>query len=147
MNQKSAQNESLLRILIVEDDQSARAYLTHMLPDTGTEIDFAIDGLTGVIEYSKRPYDLVIIDWSMPYMTGGEFVRRIDALTKKGILVRSKRSTKFLIFSSMQRLNLNIPRTEHLNFLGFLSKSQSPLKIKNTLEKYTNKILNELTHR
>lgn len=129
--------QQIIRVLIVEDDLTSRAILRHLLPDSGIEVVFAEDGLSAVIEYSRRPYDLIILDWSLPYMNGGQFLRRVDSMVKYGGIQKGKRNTNFLIFSSSSIVQLKIPRTEHLNYLGFVSKSHSPVKIKKSLEKHT----------
>lgn len=64
-------------ILIVEDNAINRSVLRDMLERLGHEISEAADGLEGLRMAQKNPFDLVIMDVSMPVMDGIESVRRI----------------------------------------------------------------------
>ncbi len=70
--------EESARILVVDDDEEARLMLRTMLEDEGHVVEEAVDGqaaldrLTGSIDYS-----LVILDLSMPRMSGAEVLGRL----------------------------------------------------------------------
>ena len=77
------------RVLVVDDNASAREILGTMAQTFGLEVDVARDGAEGLrlIAESDRkalPYDLVMMDWKMPVMDGVEAVRqmRSDTLSK-----------------------------------------------------------------
>jgi PAS domain S-box-containing protein len=71
-----------VRVLVVDDNASARNILTAMAKNFGLDVDAAQDGaealrLVAVADKNARPYDLVLIDWKMPSMDGVETVRRL----------------------------------------------------------------------
>ena len=71
-----------MRVLVVDDNPTARQFLFSVLDSFSFDVDTASDGkeaLGKIIAYSeeKRPYDMVIIDWNMPGMNGIETTKRI----------------------------------------------------------------------
>ncbi|CAA7616115.1 putative Histidine kinase [Magnetospirillum sp. LM-5] len=73
-----------LRVLVVDDNASAREILSSMAKGFGLEVDAAWDGrqaLEMVAAAKKRdlPYDLILMDWRMPVMDGVEAVQQLQA--------------------------------------------------------------------
>jgi signal transduction histidine kinase/DNA-binding response OmpR family regulator len=72
-----------VRVLVVDDNASAREILAAMARSFGLEVDAAWDGkqaLQMIAESEKKalPYDLVLMDWKMPVMDGVETVRQLQ---------------------------------------------------------------------
>lgn len=72
-----------VRVLVVDDNASAREILSTMARTFGLEVDVAWDGtqaLHMITEAEKKqlPYDLVLMDWKMPIMDGVETVQRLQ---------------------------------------------------------------------
>jgi PAS domain S-box-containing protein len=72
-----------LRVLVVDDNASAREILSSMARSFGLEVDVAWDGqqaLDMLAEADKKSlaYDLVLMDWKMPAMDGVETVRQLN---------------------------------------------------------------------
>lgn len=59
-------------ILIVDDDDSFRALVRHILEENGHEIREARNGQVGLTLYREKPTDLVITDILMPERDGME---------------------------------------------------------------------------
>ncbi|NPA95594.1 MAG: response regulator [Thermodesulfobacteria bacterium] len=57
-------------VLVVEDDDEVRSMLNDYLTFLGYETVTAADGLEGLNRIKERPYDLVITDIAMPYVSG-----------------------------------------------------------------------------
>jgi len=57
-------------VLVVEDDDEVRSMLNDYLTFLGYETVTAADGLEGLNKIKERPYDLVITDIAMPYVSG-----------------------------------------------------------------------------
>ncbi len=57
-------------VLVVEDDDEVRSMLSDYLTFLGYETVTASDGLEGLNRIKERPYDLVITDIAMPYVSG-----------------------------------------------------------------------------
>jgi PAS domain S-box-containing protein len=69
-----------LRVLVVDDNTSARDILSGMVRSFGLEADVAASGelaldMIGQAVSSERPYSLLLMDWHMPGMDGIETVR------------------------------------------------------------------------
>lgn len=87
-----------MRALLVDDSRAQRAFLRRMLATLGFEVIEAEDGQRGLATLqSAGPFDLALVDWNMPVMTGIDFVRQVksgganDAL--KIVMVTSETGT------------------------------------------------------
>lgn len=65
------------RILVVEDDEDVRTYLTTLLEDAGAEVYSASDGDAGVDAARVLHPDLITLDLSMPGRDGGEVLAEL----------------------------------------------------------------------
>ena len=70
------------RILVVDDNTSARDILVAMARSLGLDVEQAADGEQAVrkvaeADASGRPYGLVLLDWKMPSMDGAECARQL----------------------------------------------------------------------
>jgi len=72
--------ESLPSVLVVDDDADNCQNLTDILTDLGYRVDTAPDGPAGFALIQTRPYDVALLDYKMPGMTGLELHHRIKAL-------------------------------------------------------------------
>lgn len=64
-----------MRILLVDDSSYLRKHISKMVEALGYECDFAIHGQEAIDKLSAgEKYDLVLLDWNMPVMTGPEFL-------------------------------------------------------------------------
>ncbi len=73
--------ERKLRVLVVDDEPSARDVVTQYLRSDGHRVETACDGREAVQRYMSGRFDLVITDHGMPGMNGAQLadaVRRID---------------------------------------------------------------------
>jgi CheY-like chemotaxis protein len=65
------------RILLIEDDASVRASTKLLLNIDRHSVTEARDGAEGLALLAQQPFDLVVLDFFMPGMHGGEVARRI----------------------------------------------------------------------
>ncbi len=73
-----------LRVLVVDDSESARTVAAQMLRSWNCLVDTAVDGPTAlsawlIAQRSGKPYELVVLDWRMPGLDGIEVARRLFA--------------------------------------------------------------------
>ena len=66
-------------ILVVEDEEVMRDVLGSLLSAEGHQVDFAKTGEEGLDRFQQRPFDLVLLDVSMPGMGG---LRTLEELLK-----------------------------------------------------------------
>jgi two-component system sensor histidine kinase/response regulator len=81
----SAEELMGVRVLVVDDNATAREILSTMARRFGLEVDVARDGLEGLhmvqAAHAKQlAYEVVLMDWKMPVMDGVEAVRRLQSL-------------------------------------------------------------------
>lgn len=68
-----------LRLLVVDDDPSYRAYIAALTRRLGFWVDTAEDGESGLQRLAQGAFDIAVIDYQMPRLTGLETVARIRA--------------------------------------------------------------------
>jgi two-component system, chemotaxis family, chemotaxis protein CheY len=67
-----------LDVLVVEDNAFTRKVNRQLLLQLGIKtVHEAIDGVTGLDAIRRYDPDLVIVDWSLPFLTGAELVRMV----------------------------------------------------------------------
>jgi len=68
-----------LRVLVVDDEMSIRAFAERALRGAGYEVVVASDGPQALrlVEAQPRPFDLFIVDVVMPQMRGDELGRKL----------------------------------------------------------------------
>ncbi|WP_413205104.1 response regulator [Rhodospirillum sp. A1_3_36] len=74
------------RVLVVDDEESAAAYVRMVLDDMGVQnVIVATDGLDAMrrIEGQEKDIDLIICDWMMPNMSGLEFLQQVRSISPK----------------------------------------------------------------
>ena len=65
------------RILVVDDEEDVRTFLTTVLEDAGAEVLIAKDGEEAIAVAGKEKPDLITLDLSMPGRDGGEVYEAI----------------------------------------------------------------------
>jgi DNA-binding response OmpR family regulator len=66
-----------MKILIAEDDETARELIAEILQQDGYEVVQACDGANAWQEFGQSDFGVVISDWLMPETDGLELCRRI----------------------------------------------------------------------
>ncbi len=85
-----------MRILIIEDDREAAAYLVKAFREAGHVADHAADGLDGYAKASDADYDVLVVDRMLPKM---------DGLSLIGGLREQKIETPVLILSALGQVD------------------------------------------
>ncbi|MCJ8008377.1 response regulator transcription factor [Lederbergia wuyishanensis] len=67
------------KILVVDDEEILRMLIVDTLEDSGYIIHEAPDGLAALEQLQKENYDLMILDYMMPSMTGIEVLTHIPS--------------------------------------------------------------------
>jgi two-component system, OmpR family, response regulator len=81
-----------MRILVIEDDMEAAAYMTKGLKENGAVVDHMANGRDGLLMAASGVYDVIIMDRMLP---------GVDGLTILKTLRSSGNSTPVLILSAL----------------------------------------------
>jgi len=79
------------RILIVDDEEQIRRFLTITLRAAGYEVLQAVDGNSGIEQCITQQPDLVLLDLGLPDISGHEVIRRLREQLSMPIIVLSVR--------------------------------------------------------
>ena len=85
-----------MRILIIEDDADASAYLAKAFGEAAHAVDVAGDGLLGYAMAQESQYDVLIVDRMLP---------KLDGLSLIGGLRRQQIETPVLILSALAQVD------------------------------------------
>ncbi len=107
-----------LRVLVCDDNDTARMILTEMLESMMFKVTSVSSGHDAIEEIEKNGtgYDLVIIDWRMPGLDGLE--------TSKMILTRKKETPTIIMVTSFGREEI-ATRAHEIGIKGFITKPVS----------------------
>ncbi len=76
------ETKSKARVLVVDDEASARSGLEKLLTQEGYTVDCAEDGTEALALFAEAPADVVVTDLKMPRMDGIELLKQLRALDR-----------------------------------------------------------------
>jgi len=82
------------RILIVEDDAAMQYAISHALESEGFAVDVAGDGEAGLAAARGQDYDVVLLDWMLPKLSGIEVCRALRAESAVPIIMLTAKGTE-----------------------------------------------------
>lgn len=71
-----------MKILLIEDDKKISAFIVKGLKEEFMNVDHAFDGKDGLYLAEINRYDILIIDWMLPKLSGLEIIKK---LREKGV--------------------------------------------------------------
>lgn len=74
---EASSHRSVSYLLLADDNEDMRLMLRELFRASGHEVSMAADGLEALASVAEREPDLVILDHSMPHMSGMEVCRRL----------------------------------------------------------------------
>ena len=69
-----------MQILLVDDEAELTDPLSRILKREGYQVDIAHDGAAGSLLAIQKQYDLLILDWMLPYKSGLEICEELRSL-------------------------------------------------------------------
>lgn len=114
------------KLLLAEDEPVLRMLVVDTLEDEGYAIDEACDGEEAYHFIMSRHYDLVILDYMMPKMTGIEIIEKVRQFTEK-------ERVKILMLSAKSQ-QAEQDKVMAAGADGFMSKPFSPLELVDKVE-------------
>jgi DNA-binding response OmpR family regulator len=76
---RALSTDSSLEILVIDDDELARALLSDRLSARGFQVTQAGDGREALSLTEKRTFGVLLVDWQMPEMDGIELTQQLRA--------------------------------------------------------------------
>lgn len=108
------------KLLLVEDETVLRRLIAEYLSGEGFDVIEAADGLEGASLYSgHRPFDLVLLDLNLPYLSGVDVCRRIKAV----------QPSQPVLICSAAVLDWHVAELLELKVDQFLTKPYHPLDL------------------
>lgn len=71
-----------IRVLMVEDNQDHLDLCAEFLPSDNFFLDGAKDGREAMFKVKSNKYDIMVLDYRLPDITGADLLRQIRALDK-----------------------------------------------------------------
>jgi len=65
------------RLLVVEDEIDIAELLRHVLTKEGFQVGVAHDGLTALEAIRRERFDLIVLDWMLPELSGIDVLKEI----------------------------------------------------------------------
>lgn len=84
--------ESIIHILLVEDDEKLAALIARYLASHGVVVSRAMDGAQGLIESTRSHFDVVLLDVMLPAMNGLEVCRELRKRSAVPIIMLTART-------------------------------------------------------
>ena len=132
----------ILKVLIIDDEQGLRYGIARSLrnfsfipPDSDEEISFQADeagtGAEALAKLSKNEFDIALIDYKLPDMTG------IDILN---VIAEKKYALLSIFITAYASLDVAVCATKNGAY-DFLAKPFSPEELKNSVRKAASRII------
>jgi two-component system chemotaxis response regulator CheY len=105
-----------IKALVVDDSRIIRQIEISVFNKIGgVEIDEAVDGADALAKLTKKKYDIVLLDWMMPKMTGEQVLREI-----RGVAGLNKDTAVLMVTAEMERKKILSVAT--LGISGYITK-------------------------
>lgn len=93
----------MAKIIVIEDEQSLQTILEYDLEQQNHEVDLADDGAQGLEMIKQNQYDLAIVDWMLPNLSGVEIIQKVREFNKKiRIILLTARSDEMDIVKGLE---------------------------------------------
>lgn len=108
-----------MRLLVVEDEPGIANFLKQGLEEESYAVDVASDGNTGLNLAQTDNYDLLLVDWMLPGISGIELTQRFRKTNKKTpiIFLTAKDTVEETVFGLQSGANDYIKKPFHFEEL------------------------------
>ena len=114
------------KIMVVDDEEVLRMLIEDTLEDLdNVEIHTVENGLEALTKLSADPYDLVILDYMMPEMTGIEVLQQLD---------EEKKKTTAILMLTAKAQDVDRIRAVEAGARYFMPKPFSPMELLQIVE-------------
>lgn len=117
--------DTVSRALAIEDEEYNRIALGHVLRSLGYTVDWAVDGASALKFASTQQYDLVLTDWRLPDIEGGELCRRLVRVLP--------RPTPPIVAVTAYSTNEKLEEAKAAGMTGFVTKPVTKEKLERVI--------------
>lgn len=78
------------QVLVVEDESEIRELISLLLLRQGHRVQQCASALEGLDQLRKNSFDLIVLDWMLPNMSGIEFLKQLDGVKVPVLMVTAK---------------------------------------------------------
>src|SRR5215211_6637020 len=71
-------NTQVMRILVVEDEERLARLISRVLVEEGYAVETEANGRQALMRALADVYDLLIVDWMLPELSGVKLVKRLE---------------------------------------------------------------------
>ncbi|MEC1178977.1 response regulator [Metasolibacillus meyeri] len=115
----------MVKILVVDDEEILRMLIRDTLEDMGYEIDEAEDGQDALQKLARESYDVMLLDYMMPNLTGIEVIERLPQQIKEQLTI-------IMLTAKSQESDKQRVLDKGVDY--FMSKPFSPMKLAELVE-------------
>ena len=76
ISKQGQDNEGIMRVLVIEDEERLANFIRKGLTESGYAVDVSRDAEEGDFQASVNDYDLILLDWILPEMSGLELAQK-----------------------------------------------------------------------
>ena len=116
------------KVLIVDDEEDIRTLIKNLLENEGYDVSAARNGKECLAELRKKKFDLILIDFFMPRMSGRELAEKIRNDPKL-------KDAKFAFLTAAQFGGMGKKELNKLNSLDYITKPFSNKDLKERIKK------------
>ncbi|RYV04235.1 histidine kinase [Shewanella sp. OPT22] len=73
-----------IKTLVVDDNPTALQIYSTLMRDFHFDVDTAESGVEALYKLNEEPIDLLLIDWMMPEMNGGQVIEELQMMVEEG---------------------------------------------------------------
>ncbi|WP_096155506.1 response regulator transcription factor [Bacillus sp. FJAT-45066] len=116
----------MAKILLAEDEEVLRMLVVDTLEDEGHDIVETSDGEEALKHIEEEAFDLIILDYMMPMLTGLEVIEKV-------MHIPERKNSKILMLSAKSQKN-DQERVLQAGATHFMSKPFSPMELAQKVE-------------
>ncbi len=124
-----------IEVLVVEDEPAASLVLQRSLQSAGCKVDISDDGYSALNKVVDKKYELIILDWCLPTMTGKDFLRLADSRIRAHVGGNNTREPiPVVICSSKEIDDIQLPIVSSFGYYYYWNKSLPFSTVINSLD-------------
>lgn len=118
-----SEDESDVSVLIIDDDPGSSTVLKTIFQNAGYKTNIVMDSFKAMQEVRNHHYDLIVLDWCLPYLDGGEVIRRADEQISRNSVEVDQQKTPVITCSGLSKDGIHLPDLKNFTFIDHWHKA------------------------